>query len=73
MVPTFLQKRSGSGHSLRVPLVLFSLLILTIIYTAAISFVIADRAFSRSGKLAIIAFLLVTALMSLGVLERLRR
>jgi hypothetical protein len=73
MVPTFLQKRAAGSHSLRMPVALFFLVAMALIYTAAISVIIADRSFTPSGKLAIIAILLVMALASLGLFERVRR
>ncbi|WP_020603076.1 hypothetical protein [Spirosoma spitsbergense] len=73
MVPTFLQKRRTAGHSLRSPIILFFLLVLIVVYITAISFIIADRTYTQSGKLATIVMLLVMALGSLGLFERLRR
>lgn len=73
MVPTFLQKRWGSVSSLRVGLTLIGLAILLIGYSLAISFIIADRAATKTGKLFAIAVLSVMALLGLGLFERLKR
>jgi hypothetical protein len=73
MVPTFLQNRRTDSYSLRVGITLTGLILLVAVYSVAISYVIADRGFTKMDKLVGIAFLLITALMSLGLLERLRR
>jgi hypothetical protein len=70
MVPTFLQKRRS--HSLRVGLTL-SIVVLVIGYTVAIALIIAERSFSRGGKLLLIGGALFSALLLLGFVERLRR
>ena len=73
MVPTFLQKRRSSTSSLRVGLTLIALVILLIVYALATSFIIADRAATKTGKLLAITVLSVIALLGLGLFVRLRR
>lgn len=73
MVPTFLPKRRSGSHSLRVGFIVSGLVCLGIGYSMAIASMLADRVYSRVGKLGIITSLLITALLGLGLLERLKR
>ena len=73
MVPTFLQKRRDSGHSLRVHVALVGLAFLMIGYTIGISLIIADRALTKVSKLALIGVVLTTALLTSGLFRRLMR
>jgi hypothetical protein len=73
MVPTFLQKRRSSARSLGVWLTWIGLSMLLIGYSLAVSFIIADRALVKTAKLPAIVILSITALLVLGLFERLKR
>lgn len=73
MESTSIQRRPINSNSLRLGVISICLVILVATYTMAISMVIVERAYSKEGKLAVIGLLLVTALLSLGIFERLKR
>ena len=73
MIPTFLQKRRTSVSSLRIGFTLAGLVILLIGCSLAISFIIADRALTKTGKLCFIAALSVSTLLGSGLFERFKR
>ena len=73
MTPTFLQKRRTRGNLLRLTVIVSGLTLLLISYGVAISMIIADRAFTKTVKVTLISFTLISGLFGSGLLGRLRR
>lgn len=73
MIPTSLQKRRAGLHSLRIGFAMGGVALLLFICTLAIAYIIADRAFTKVSKLALVSGLIITALLGFGMVERFRR
>ena len=73
MNPTFSQKKRGLTHAFQLSLTIGGLLILAAMFISALTLVLSNRALTQPGKLALIALILITALLGLGLLNRLRR
>ncbi|MBC8152521.1 MAG: hypothetical protein H7Z72_06385 [Bacteroidetes bacterium] len=73
MVPTFLQKRRGNGHALRLGLALAGLILLFMGCVVALSMILIDRDMDRLDKVVFISGMLLGFLLGTGLLARARR
>ena len=73
MVPTFLQKRRGNGHALRLVFVMAGFILLFIGCVTAISMILVDRGTNTLTKVFFITGMLLGILLGTGLLARIRR